>query len=116
MAARSHARGHKIEYDEKKERWVYEGTDHVIDHIHYCSVCGEKPEIMKINKRSKDIDKCIAPIVKALNNIKVKTIACCCGHKRQPGSIILADGREILIFPDRESAKKAESLFPPIND
>lgn len=45
----------------------------------------------------KPIDACIAPIVKALNEGGVKTVSCCCGHGEGPGSIVLADGRELAI-------------------
>ena len=43
------------------------------------------------------IDACIAPIVQALNDIGVETIASCCGHNRLCGVISLKDGRELLI-------------------
>lgn len=45
----------------------------------------------------KGIDFCIAGIVKALNAGGVKTISSCCGHGRSDGSILLADGRELII-------------------
>lgn len=45
----------------------------------------------------KPIDRCIAPIVAALNGGGVLTASSCCGHGRGDGSIILADGRELLI-------------------
>jgi hypothetical protein len=43
------------------------------------------------------VDSCIASIVIALNKVGVKTRACCCGHGKDDGSILLADGREIVI-------------------
>lgn len=46
------------------------------------------------------IDRCIAPIVQALNDAGIATIASCCGHGKIEGSIILADGREMLIRKD----------------
>jgi len=45
----------------------------------------------------KSIDRCLAPIVKALNAGGVITTACCCGHGKTPGEIILADGRTLVI-------------------
>ncbi len=115
MTARSHSRGHPIEFNEEKSRWVYKGTDHVVDHLDYCSTCGKNPDIQVINGKKFDVDHCISGIVKALNDAGLKTIVSCCGHKRKPGSIILADGREIIIVPDFESARKIDSIFPPIN-
>ncbi|MEN6462797.1 MAG: hypothetical protein ABFC94_15690 [Syntrophomonas sp.] len=48
--------------------------------------------------KSCGIDACIAPIVKALNDGGIYTITSCCGHGKEPGSILLADGYEILII------------------
>lgn len=45
-----------------------------------------------------EIDACIADIVGALNRGGMKTKASCCGHgKLAFGTILLADGRELLI-------------------
>lgn len=46
------------------------------------------------------IDSCIHDIVAALNAGGVPTRASCCGHGKQPGNILLEDGRVInIIFP-----------------
>lgn len=45
----------------------------------------------------KAIDCCVAPIVEALNAHGILTTASCCGHGKGPGSIILQDGRELMI-------------------
>ena len=52
------------------------------------------------------IDGCIASIVEALNKDGVRTIASCCGHEKIDGSIILADGRELLVRDDPYKPKK----------
>lgn len=57
------------------------------------------------------IDSCIAPIVQALNNAGIITMASCCGHENINGWIPLADGREILIAKNREEARLMESVF-----
>ena len=64
---------------------------------------------------TKDVDSCIAPIVRALNDAGAITVASCCGHGKQPGNIALADGREIIIAPDYETGRRIDSIFPPIN-
>ena len=46
------------------------------------------------------VDSCIASIVKALNKAGIRTLASCCGHNKIDGSIILADGRELLVRDD----------------
>ena len=50
-----------------------------------------------LNGRLQSIDYCIADIVAALNAANINTLASCCGHGKYKGSIILEDGREIII-------------------
>lgn len=69
----------------------------------------------KQRRARKKIDSCIAGLVKALNDSGIITVASCCGHYKRPGQIALADGREIFICPDFETARKIDKLFPPIN-
>lgn len=64
----------------------------------------------------KDIDSCIAPLVKALNEGGMTTVSSCCGHGKQPTRISLADGREVFIAPDYETAQAVTATFPPIFD
>jgi hypothetical protein len=45
----------------------------------------------------KGIDRCIAPIVQALNEAGIYTSSSCCGHGERPGNILLHDYRIILI-------------------
>lgn len=52
------------------------------------------------HRRTWKIDSCIAPLVKALNDGGVETVASCCGHGKGPGLISLGDGRELLLFAD----------------
>lgn len=66
---------------------------------------------MPLRGRVQDIDACISHIVAALNAGGVATVASCCGHKSPLGSIILADGRELLIVPNWESARRAEKVL-----
>ena len=57
-------------------------------------------------------DPCIAPLVAALNDAGIATIASCCGHGHRPGVIALADGRELVIAPDFDTARRIDALFP----
>lgn len=66
----------------------------------------------KCNEINAGIDKCIQPLVKALNDAGLETIASCCGHGFRPTNIALKDGREIIILPDFETARKVDKLFP----
>ncbi len=61
------------------------------------------------------VDRCIVPLVKALNSARLRTIASCCGHGYRPGVIALSDGRELLICKDYETARLADSVFPDIH-
>ena len=62
-----------------------------------------------------EVDECIAPIIWALNRTGIDTVASCCGHGQQPGSIALKDGREIRLMSTFEDARKVDKLFPAIN-
>lgn len=48
-------------------------------------------------KKKVGIDKCIAPIVRALEKGGVKMCASCCGHGKGAGYIHLQDGRILII-------------------
>ena len=49
-----------------------------------------------------DVDKCIAPIISALNEVGIATEGCCCGHGKTTGHITLTDGRILGIYPNRK--------------
>jgi predicted glycosyl hydrolase (DUF1957 family) len=57
------------------------------------------------------IDACIVPIVQALNDVGITTVASCCGHGNMPGSIALEDGREILIARNYDEARLMENVI-----
>ena len=59
-----------------------------------------------------DVDSCIVKLVKTLNEAGIVTVASCCGHNKRPGNIALADGRELVIALDFETARKVEEAFP----
>jgi hypothetical protein len=71
--------------------------------------------IVVIDKKPCSIDRCIAPLVRALNAWGIRTIASCCGHGKCPGNIVLEDGRELIICPDYETAREVDVAFPPIS-
>jgi hypothetical protein len=79
-----------------------------------CPACGNRQMLMPIAGRVRSIDYCIGHIVAALNAGGVETVASCCGHGDQPGTIILADGRELIIrrdaYPDLATAKTESEM------
>jgi hypothetical protein len=56
----------------------------------------------KTRRAWKPIDKCIAPLVKALEKGNVKMSASCCGHNKGDGRIDLQDGRVLIILRREE--------------
>jgi len=51
-----------------------------------------------IDGKEVKIDRCIAPIVKALNDAGIKTVSSCCGHGKWDGYILLED-RALIVWP-----------------
>ena len=56
-------------------------------------------------------DPCLAPLVRALNEGGINTVASCCGHGRRPGNIALADGRELVIARDFDEGRRLDRLL-----
>ncbi len=66
-------------------------------------------------RKTVQIDLCIAPLVKALNDAGIVTDASCCGHGKLYGSILLADSRCLEIYPDQEAwHRDAPSANSPV--
>lgn len=108
MAIRSLYSGHAIYFDGNK--WRFLDTKEIVNNEKACCFCGKEPIILKNDKKSYHVDACIAPIVKALNNANIETIASCCGHGEVKGRIALRDGRELVIFNEYEW-EKISSVF-----
>lgn len=52
------------------------------------------------------VDACIAPLVQALNDAGVETLGCCCGHGREPGSVLFyqdGEARELRLDLAKEA-------------
>ena len=58
------------------------------------------------------IDACIAPLVKAMNEIGMETVSCCCGHGKHRPCINLADGRALVICEAPEDPLLEKLLRP----
>ena len=66
-------------------------------------------EEMVLNHRRVNVDKCIAPYVKALNTNGIQTAMSCCGHGEIDGSILTyLDGvcRLIIVCPPGIKSKE----------
>lgn len=64
---------------------------------------------------SAGVDKCIAPLVQALNDAGVQTLSACCGHDHRPGYIGLEEGRVLTICADMKSHLSLTKDFPDIH-
>jgi len=53
-------------------------------------------------------DPCLEPLVRALNDAGLRTVASCCGHGKRPGRIDLANGT-VLFVADPETAQRINS-------
>jgi hypothetical protein len=62
-------------------------------------------EVVEIDGVSRSIDRCIVPLVRALNDAGLATVASCCGHGHRPGWIALSDGRQVMVVPDLDTAR-----------
>ena len=58
----------------------------------------------------KPIDRCIAPIVRALQAEGLDMLGSCCGHGQADGEILLADGRTLVVKEPRLTAKETRRL------
>ena len=56
-------------------------------------------------------DPCLAALIRALNNGGLPTVASCCGHGTNPGWVMLADERVLLVVHDLECAHGVEALI-----
>jgi hypothetical protein len=52
----------------------------------------------------KYVDRCLAPMLIALNNAGIKTLSSCCGHGKQDG-YILCENRLIILSKETDTAK-----------
>ena len=56
-------------------------------------------------------DPCLSPLVKALNEGGMPTIASCCGHGTHYGSVVLADWRVLMVLPNLASLEAVGSTI-----
>lgn len=60
-------------------------------------------------------DPCLAPLVTALNDGGISTVASCCGHGRRPGFVALDDGRVLVVARDLDESHAITRDFPGID-
>lgn len=76
----------------------------------YCKKHPEDPRCQGEWKKKCKIDKCIASIVRVLEENGVRMLASCCGHGKGDGSILLLDRTELVIPIEFTSNPKGEKL------
>ena len=72
----------------------------------YCRNHPDDPRCQGEWKKKCGIDKCIASIVRVLEENGIRMLASCCGHGKGDGSILLLDGTEIVIPIEFTSNKR----------
>ena len=70
---------------------------------------------MELGGRIWSVDACIAPLVWALNQSGVTTVASCCGHGKIHGLVSLQDGRELVIMSVEERERHFEQFSHTIH-
>jgi len=112
MAARSKVTGRRVIWDEIRSLWVYPDTGKEATGVRPCSKCGHKPVGVRVKIpadlshtgkefwKVAQIDYCIAPIVKALQEGGIDMRGSCCGHGNAPINIMLSDKRILRITDD----------------
>jgi hypothetical protein len=91
-------------YDEAHSVWRWADSGQACNHEHACSSCGKAVVSVPLSHRTErgfttaSVDACLAEFVQRLNNAGLQTIASCCGHGDGPATVILEDGRELLVF------------------
>lgn len=80
-------------------------------------MCKHSPDysdttLLTIRGKVRNIDNCIEPLVRALNENGFSTDASCCGHGHRPGNIMLSDGRELIIARNHKEGRLIDKLFP----
>lgn len=83
--------------------------EHKNDLSHEVKVKLDKPDYRGRNHCW--VDRCIAPIVQALQDAGIKTDASCCGHGYLPITIALEGEKWLVIFEDNKSFHRAMEPF-----
>ncbi len=81
MVAESFIRGHKVHYNEKQEKWVFNDKQLNDAFVEVCPRCCQ-------SHLPNDGDYCLRPLQKY-----DYIVSACCGHGVKQGYIQLADGR-----------------------
>ena len=58
----------------------------------------KKVKVIHTNKIVK-VDKCLAQLIKILNQYGIETLACCCGHGKTSHSSIRINSKNIELLP-----------------
>jgi hypothetical protein len=76
---------------------------------------GHSDVLVDLGQKTIGVDRCIAPLVKALNDAGYQTLASCCGHGRLPATVPLVDlqGKErwLILTKDRAEGETMMASF-----
>jgi len=77
----------------------------------YCATCGQATYKTVLRGKTVGLDRCIGPLVHALNAAGLKTVWCCCGHGWLPATIVLQGGKELRLM-DFDTARWLDRQWP----
>jgi hypothetical protein len=109
----SEIKGIPIEYNETLKRWMYKGTDKIVDGylktddgVYYADFnhhheLQEDQKIIIIDGKQFIADIPLIPLIKELNKVGIKTRTHCCGHGNDGAfiGIILDENTHLNISP-----------------
>jgi len=71
----------------------------------YVTIPADLSTTGEVQAKCAEIDRCIAPIVSALQRAGIDMRGSCCGHGKGLGDIHLQDGRLLLILDQAEATR-----------
>ena len=102
---KSKSTGHDIYWDIVTKIWRFLDTKIIKNDSRPCKKCKRHTVLVKLCKPRKysrrtevPVDRCIAPLVKLLNEHGVETVGACCGHDNNNGEILIVqDNKQIIL-------------------
>lgn len=120
MTVHAQHNGHDIYLDTEANVWRFRDIGNVVNHERACSRCGLAPVQIRLHhptpthkRTTAGVDACLGPLLQALNDGGMQTIASCCGHGGPWGAVILEDHRELLVFPTLAARCEFMDRTPP---
>ena len=75
-------------------------------------MCAQSPDktVMHIGGEDVEVDPCLVPLVRTLNDNGYATLSCCCGHGEWHGVIKLEDQYLVLVKNRRDAINMRQAV------